>query len=375
MQLLTEKGCLERRERLWAAVPDDVDWLLVADPRHVCYLSGFWVNPLSFSNGERSLLLLERDGTATLFADNFTRRSTVSEPFVTTEHVYEWYDKKHSVINRDDALIAAFDPTHKAIDPARVLIEGEAVPAAICSNPTVRSNLGHIIRDVRRSKHSDEIELLKRCIRACDAGHARALEVIKPGMTEFELYREVQDAAQKAAGCPCLVYGDFRANSAESPKSGGLPTDHVLENGELFILDYSVVIQGYRSDFTNTLAVGEPTSEQQQLFDACCRSMNIAEQTLKPSAAAKDVFFAASQVLDDAGYGPLGSHAGHGLGIGHPEPPILVPDSTDTLVVGDVVTIEPGAYIKGIGGVRVEHNYVITETGFERLSNHRIALR
>lgn len=375
MQLLTENGCQERRERLWAAVPEDVDWLLVADPRHVCYLSGFWVNPLSFSNGERSLLLLKRDGSSTLFAENFTRRTAVCDPFVTDEVIGKWYDHKNSVVNRDDALFSAFAETHKTLDGAKGIVEGEVLAASIVAGASVRSDLGHAIRDLRRSKHPDEIELLKRCMRAGDAGHARALEVFRPGMSEFELYRQVQDAAQAQAGCPCLVYGDFRANNAETPKAGGLPTDYVLQDGDLFILDYSVVIQGYRSDFTNTLAVGQPSLDQQRLFDACAAAMGAAENTLKAGVEGKDVYAAASAVLESKDFGPLAHHAGHGLGMGHPEPPILVPQSIDTLVVGDVVTLEPGAYVPGIGGVRVEHNYLITQSGYERLSNHKIALR
>lgn len=371
---LTAEGCQQRRERLWAEMSADVDWLLVADPRHVCYLSGFWVNPLSFSHGERSLLLLRRDGSSTLFADNFTRRTAVCDPFVTDESITKWYDHKHAIRNRDDALLAAFENELDGLDGSRGAVEGEALPLDK-SPATERTAIGHTLRTLRRSKHDDEIDLLRRCMKAGDAGHARALKVIKPGMTEFELYRSVQDAAQEAAGCPALVYGDFRANNADSPKAGGLPTDYALQDGDLFILDYSVVIQGYRSDFTNTLAVGEPTAEQQRLFDTCVNAMHTAESTLDTGVSAAAVYQAASDTLEDGGFGPLAHHAGHGLGLGHPESPVFGPESTDQLVTGDVVTIEPGAYISGIGGVRVEHNYVITESGCERLSNHEIALR
>lgn len=373
--LLTAEGCQQRRDRLWSRMSDDVEWMLVADPRHVCYLSGFWVNPLSFSNGERSLLLLRRDGSSTLFADNFTRRTAVVDPCVSDEVIHAWYDHKHSVENRDDALLKAFEDTKTALANSRGAVEGEAVPLTLLPMGAGDIDLGHTIRELRRSKHDDELELLRRCMRAGDAGHARALEVIRPGMTEFELYREVQAAAQEAAGCPALVYGDFRANNATAPKAGGIPTDYALQEGDLFILDYSVVIQGYRSDFTNTLAVGEPTSDQQRLFDTCLRALEVAQSTLDTGTKAAEVYEAASAVLDEGGFGPLAHHAGHGLGLGHPEAPVFGPESTDVLMTGDVVTIEPGAYVPGIGGVRVEHNYVITESGSERLSNHKIALR
>jgi Xaa-Pro aminopeptidase len=234
--------------------------------------------------------------------------------------------------------------------------------------------LGTCIRLLRRQKEPDEISLLKECMRATDAGHARAREIIKPGVSEMDVYREVQSAALKAAGRPGLVYGDFRSVSAKKPKLGGLPTDHVLQDGEMFILDYSVVLEGYRSDFTNTLAVGTVSDEQELIFRLCESALQAGENALKAGVPARDVYAAVSGPLEEAGYGPLGHHAGHGIGLAHPEPPILVPESVDVLKAGDVVTLEPGLYVKGIGGVRIENNYLITATGAEKLNQHLIAL-
>src|SRR5262249_52880309 len=105
--MLTKEGCLARRQRLWDRVPPNVEWLLIADPRHVHYLSNFLVHPLSFSAGERGLLLLERTNGATLLADNFTLRSATGEPHFDREVIEKWYDHHHSVTNRDHALVAA----------------------------------------------------------------------------------------------------------------------------------------------------------------------------------------------------------------------------------------------------------------------------
>jgi Xaa-Pro aminopeptidase len=102
--------------------------------------------------------------------------------------------------------------------------------------------------------------------------------------------------------------------------------------------------------------------------------MRNGEAALNPGTKASDVYKAVSQPLQDAGYGPLPHHAGHGIGLGHPEPPILVPESTDALLAGDVVTLEPGLYVAGIGGMRIEHNYLIAASGYRRLSNHVISL-
>ncbi len=391
--MLTAAGCQARRRRLWDAVPEEIEWLLVADPRHVRYLSAFGVQPMSFSHGERGLLLLERENGATLLADNFTFRSASGPCHVDREVIETWYDHKHSVINRDHALLKALKTLEEKLFGRPGAVEAEWLPVGAFeilgldheSHSVSREakdvakkkgavDLGTLIRKLRRVKESDELDLLRTCMKATDAGHARAREVIKPGVTEVDVFAEIQAACTRAAGRAVLLYGDFRANNAKTPKAGGLPTQHVLEAGELFIVDYTVMIDGYRSDFTNTYAVGTPTAEQAALFALLEEAMAAGEASLKAGAAAKDVHAAASAPLRAAGRGPVPHHAGHGIGLAHPEPPILVPESDDTLVAGDVVTLEPGLYIEGIGGIRIEHNYLITPTGSERLSNHRIAL-
>ncbi len=378
--MLSAEGCSDRRFRLWDALPVEYEWVLIADPRHVHYFSNFWVNPISFSTSERGLLLLERSGKATLFADNMTFRSKVAEPFVDAPQIGQWYDHKRSVMNRDHVLFAQLKDLKPKLHAARGLVEGEWLPVTLCDEldlgiETRALELGSIIRELRRQKESDEIALLEHCMRACEAGHRRALEVLKPGMTDLALYLEVSQAAQAAAGLPCVVYGDFRSVNGTTPKRGGLPVNEPLKDGELFILDYSVVIGGYRSDFTNTLAVGTPTSEQLEIFETVQAALLAAEEKLCAGVRAADIYNAASSVLTEAGHMPLVHHCGHGLGLGHPEAPILVPQSEDVLVSGDVITLEPGLYVEGIGGVRLEHNYVINDSGARRLSQHELRLK
>lgn len=390
--MLTEEGCLARRQRLWSSVPPEIEWLLIADPRHVHYLSNFWVEPLSFSGGERALLLLEREAGATLLGDNFALRSAAGEPFVDHEVIERWYDHQYSVTNRDHALVAALAKKAGELKGRIGLVETPWLPLAAWevlqqqgdSQHVIRgaddeqampvADLGTLLRAMRRIKQPDEVELLRQCMRATDAGHLRAREIIHEGISEFEIYREVQTAALEAAGRPALVYGDFRATNAAQPKAGGLPTNYRLQAGDMFILDYSVVIAGYRSDFTNTTAVSGPTNEQQMLFELCQAALEGGEAVLSAGTPARDVYAATSHPLEESGYGALGHHAGHGIGLAHPEPPILVPQSEDVLEAGDVVTLEPGLYVEGIGGIRIENNYLITPTGADKLSNHLISL-
>ena len=385
--MLTNEGCRERRKRLWERLPEEISWVLIGDQRHVQYFTNFRINPISFSADQKALVLMTRDGKAILLADNFGKRSATVPYFVDQEVITAWYTHKKSVTNRDDALCLALSEVEKIWSEETGLIEPEGLSemtAAMVSehaawqfaedDSETPTTLGTIIRSLRRSKHADEVELLKTCMRAGEAGHRRAFEVIRPGISEFEIYLEVQRAAQEAAGVPCVVYGDFRATNATLHKAGGHPTHYRLQSGDLFILDYSVIIHGYRSDFTNTISVGAPSDRIVAQFEACRDALNEAAATLNPGAAGREIWKAASGVLESRGFGPLAHHAGHGLGLEHPEPPVLVSESEDVLVEGDVITLEPGCYIEGQGGMRFEHNYLITNAGSEQLSQHRIGL-
>ena len=392
--MLSKECCLALRTRLWDAVPAKCEWLLVADPRHVLYLSNFMVHPLTFSAGERCWLLLEREGQqATLLGDNFSLRSRAAEPFVDDEVMVKWYDHKHSVMNRDHALLKAAEQIADRLYGRAGAVEAEWLPVGAFEllgldheQHSVRGeskdvgqrgavDLGTTLRSLRRQKHPDEIAVLKECMRAGEAGMLRLREIMRPGLSEFEIFLEVQQAALAAARRPGLIYGDFRATTATSPKAGGLPTGYRLQQGDMFILDYSVVLEGYRSDFTNCLTVGEPNSRQQHLYNLVMAAQQAGEEVLKAGTKASDVFHAVNKPILDAGLADkFAHHAGHGIGLAHPEPPILVPEGDDVLLAGDVITLEPGLYVEGIGGIRIEHNYLITETGSERLSNHVISL-
>lgn len=388
--MLTQEGCLARRRRLWDAVPQSVEWLLVADPRHVNYLSNFWVQPLSFSGFERGLLLLERSGRTTLLGDNFAIRAAAAQPFVDREVVEKWYDHAHAVRNRDHALFAALKQVAPELAGKPGLVEAEWLPLGAAGilgldaaaytlaeegESGADRDLGTILRRLRRQKEADELSLIRESVKAGEAGLARLREVLRAGISEMDVYLEVQKAALGAVNRPGLVYGDFRATYPEKPKLGGLPSDRIIQNGDLFILDYSVVLNGYRADFTNTLAVGQPSEGAKELFALCQAGMAGAEKSLKAGAKASDVHAATAAPYVAAGkQQAFMHHAGHGIGLAHPEPPILVPQSTDVLVTGDVITIEPGAYIEGVAGMRIERNYLITETGYETLTHHQISL-
>jgi hypothetical protein len=364
--MLTAEGCRLRRQRLWDRLDPkpDSDHLRLSDPIHLMYLAGFHVDPFSLGAGFGGVLLLRQDGQARLLHDNRLPKS-VEEAHVEERIVVPWYDGQTPGRGpRQLALLQEVNPTQSGVR----IHDRPGDPYA--------ATLIRTLAEMRRQKDHDEIALLRKCMRATEAGHAWARQNVKPGMTELDVYCGVNTACIQQAGHAVIVYGDF-AVSPGSKRRGGPPTDRVIEPGDMLILDYSVVIAGYRSDFTNTLVVGrEPNAEQQRLYDLCCQAMAAGEKELRAGQSCLTVYDAVHGVFERAGvaqYFP--HHAGHGLGLTHPEAPFFVRGADETLLAGDVVTLEPGLYIDGIGGIRIEHNYLVTEKGFERLSNHTIALR
>ena len=364
--MLSAEGCRQRRERLWLRLDPkpDSDYLLLSDPLHLMYLANFFVDPFSLGGGFRGCLLVREDGHAKLLHDNRMPPS-VKEAHVDEVRVVPWYDG-HSP-GRGPRQLVLLD----SVNP-----HGSGLRVHDRPGDPYASTLIRTLASMRRQKDADEIDLLRRCMRATEAGHAWARANVKPGMTELDVYCGVNTACIQEAGHAVIVYGDF-AVSPGPERRGGPPTRRVIQPGDMLILDYSVVIGSYRSDFTNTLVVGkDPTADQERLFQLSTAALAAGEKELRGGAECLAVYQAVRGVFEKAGmaeYFP--HHAGHGLGLSHPEAPYFVRLADESLLAGDVVTLEPGLYVPGIGGIRIEHNYLITNAGYERLSQHVIALQ
>jgi Xaa-Pro dipeptidase len=364
--MLTAEGCRQRRLRLWSRLdpPPDGDHLRLGDPIHLMYLANFHVDPFSLGAGFGGYLLLRRDGQAKLLHDDRLPQS-VDEAHVEERTVVPWYNGQAP--GKGPRQLALLQTVNPSLTGLRIHDRPGDPYAAV----VIRT-----VAEMRRQKDPDEVELLRRCMRAGEAGHAWALANVRPGMSELDVYRGVNSACIASAGAAVIVYGDF-AVSPGPQRRGGPPTQRIVEAGDMLILDFSVVIGGYRSDFTNTLVVGRaPTPDQQRLFDLCLQAMAAGEKELTAGRACRTVYDAVRDVFARAGVAEhFPHHAGHGLGLTHPEAPYFVREANETLLAGDVVTLEPGLYVPGVGGVRIENNYLITEGGYERLSNHPLAPR
>lgn len=369
---LTSAGCRVRRERLLELV--EADLLIISNPRHIYYFSNLWQSPLALSGWGPLFLFIEASSGRTRVLVHDFLASAAHEAFADEVEVYPWYTATADPgVNFWPVAVEALNKQLQSYKARRVGIELGSLPFGAEIEAWV--DLTGIIRGLRRRKDEDELVLIRQAIRAVEAGHQAARAAIRPGITELDVYNAVYAAIVSEAGKAVLPLGDF-ASGDRAHGGGGPATSRILRSGEVMILDIFPIIEGYRADFTATLAVDGTLKPKQQALEAALHAAIAAgEEMLRPGNRAGDVYRAVYRALEAHDFAQgFGHHAGHGLGLGHPEPPFLVPNSEELLVAGDVVTLEPGSY-SGSGtevfGGRIEHNYLITESGFERLTNHR----
>lgn len=373
--MLSALGCHERRQRLWKALNADCDALIVHDPQHLTYFANYHQSAFVFRGNDAGAFLILEPDRATLVADN------IAQPFADQAFVDEviapvWYNGKKSADRRQVVLVANAFEALKKTGARRIGLERSSVPASLVEairswKPAVEwVDLDPLIRPLRRNKDADELILMRESLRLCSAAMRALKTTVEPGMTEVDAYRTILNAVNESAGQPTWIYGDF-VSGERCERGGGPPSDRRIAKGDLFLLDLSVIVHGYRGDVANTIPVGDrPTSLQIDRAAACLEAITAGEAMLRSGGACRDVDAALRRVVPRN----YTSHGGHGLGLGHPEPPYIVPESHESLEVGDIVALEPGQYIPGVCGMRFERNYRITASGFETLSSHELGL-
>jgi Xaa-Pro dipeptidase len=224
------------------------------------------------------------------------------------------------------------------------------------------------VAQLRAVKYEQEIALIRQACKLSNLGMQTAYEVLKPGMREFEVAAEIEYAMRKKGS-----YGTSFDTAVSSGPASAFPhggcSDREIRSGELVVVDFGAVYKFYRSDMTRTLVAGKSSEKQKRLYQSVLDAQEKAFQALKANVKAKEVDGIARQVIGEAGYGDFFVHGlGHGVGLDIHEPPTLNMASKENLKANNVVTDEPGIYLPGYGGVRIEDTVLVTKTGAERLT-------
>lgn len=226
-----------------------------------------------------------------------------------------------------------------------------------------------LIEKIRLIKTQQEINIIKVACEIADHAFTHILDFIKPGKTELEVSNELEFFMRKQ-GATQSSFDIIVASGLRSALPHGVATNKVIEKGDFVTLDFGALYNGYISDITRTVAVGEPSEKLVDMYNAVLASQLLALEKVGPGLTGVQADAIARDYLKEKGYGEAFGHSlGHGIGLEVHEGPGLSMRSNTVLEPGMAVTIEPGVYLPGIGGVRIEDDILITETGNELLTH------
>jgi len=320
----------------------------------VTYLSGF--------TGDSSWLLVGRDHVWLVTDGRYTEQAAAEAPHCEIVRRTNSLAKTVAELSqRAGAATLGFSPDELTYAAYTTLAEAlEKVELAPKKG---------LVENLRAIKDEDEIEAIRRAVRVADQAFATIRGQLSPGMTE----REVANALEFEMRRLGARKGSFEIIVAARERSS-LPhayaTDATIAPGDPVLIDWGAQVDLYCSDATRVLFLGAPTRKWREVYAAVLEAQKLATEALAPGVAAKEVDAVARRVLAEAGYGECFAHGlGHGVGLKVHEKPGLGEKSEDTIAEGMVVTVEPGVYIPGWGGVRLEDTVVVRRDGPEILTS------
>ncbi|WP_090736160.1 Xaa-Pro peptidase family protein [Paenibacillus sp. Mc5Re-14] len=336
------------------------DGLLVTDPKHIYYLTGFASDPherflglVLLRDQEPELIVPALDAEAAQAASSVTRISTHTD----TDNPYDLLRQrtgtgvKAFALEKEHVSVLRYEQLHTAISAAQYV------------------DLGPVLQEMRVRKTPEEVQRLKHAARLVEDALRHGLTHVREGVTEVELVAEIEYQMKKlGADGP-----SFDTTVLSGPKTAlphGVPGTRKLQHGDLLMFDMGVYSDGYASDITRTFAFGKLSTELETIYNTVLRSNEAGIAAIRPGVSCASVDQAARAVVEAAGYGPAFNHrVGHGLGMSVHEYPSVHGGNNDLLHEGFVFTIEPGIYVPGLGGVRIEDDVLVTSEGVEVLTS------
>ncbi|MBE7535696.1 MAG: aminopeptidase P family protein [Anaerolineales bacterium] len=229
---------------------------------------------------------------------------------------------------------------------------------------------GDALSQLRLRKDRTEVEAMRRAVQIAQSALEATIPLIKIGMTEKELSAELMMQLFKHGSDPEMPFSPIVSSGPNSANPHASPSDRKLQAGDLLVVDWGAAHDGYISDLTRTFAVGEVDAEYEKIHKITQEANAAGRAASKPGVPCANVDKAARDVIEKAGYGKYFTHrTGHGIGMEGHEDPYMRGDNMQLLELGMAFTVEPGIYLAGKNGVRIEDNVVITETGADVLSD------
>ncbi|MEF2964469.1 Xaa-Pro peptidase family protein [Paenibacillus sp. M1] len=225
-----------------------------------------------------------------------------------------------------------------------------------------------LVEGLRMFKDEGELALMKEAADLADRTFLHMLDILKPGVSEWDMALELETFMRKN-GASGPSFETIIASGERSAMPHGVASSRILQQGDFVTMDFGALLNGYCSDITRTVFIGEPTAKHREIYDIVLEAQMHTLEFMKPGMTGREGDALARDIISRYGYGDRFGHStGHGLGMEVHEAPRVSKQSDTVLQPGMVVTVEPGIYIPGFGGVRIEDDVVVTETGVRRLT-------
>lgn len=337
-----------------------LDAVIVTLPKHVYYLTGFLSEP-----HERFLgLIIPRDGEATLVVPALDLEAAEKASTIRRIATHKDTDNPYEIVKGilpASAKRVGLEKDHLTVN------RFEALASVIGAEQYVDMELP--LRQMRLTKTSDEIVRIKRAIELIEKVLTEGLKKVKPGVTEAEMVAELE-YLMKRMGASGPSFDTMVLAGENSALPHGHPGERVIREGDLLLFDMGVALDGYVSDITRTFAVGHFNAQQKEIYDTVLAANLAAIEATRPGVTLASLDQTARSVITEKGYGEYFMHRlGHGMGMDVHEYPSVHGANQDLLRSGMVFTIEPGIYLPGVGGVRIEDDVFVTENGCEVLTS------
>ncbi|MBO4384348.1 MAG: aminopeptidase P family protein [Clostridia bacterium] len=333
--------------------PLGVDGAIITSKTNIRYFSGF--------TSDEAVLVINKDRRVLLTDFRYIIQAKEQSPdfeIVETSRAIA-VDEISSVLEEMGVKKCAFEDGYLTV---RAFNSYQALPVELVPHTPE-------IDRVRLVKNEYEIECLKKAQSIADAAFKELLSFIREGQTEKEVANELDHLLRKH-GADENSFDTIVGSGPNGALPHATPGQRKLQKGDLVVIDFGCKYNGYCSDMTRTVAIGEPCGELKKIYGIVREAQQAALDALKPNMSAKELDGVARSIISKAGYGECFGHSlGHGFGLDIHEAPYASSRSADTLIPGCTITVEPGIYIEGLGGVRIEDDCVLTEDGFINLAH------
>jgi len=333
----------------------DLPAILITGATNRRYLSGF--------TGSAGMLLIHRGGGHLITDFRYVEQAGREAPDYSVEqHRGQAGEALADLLAELGIQRVAFEPRHMPYSQYEEL--GRDIPG-VSWYPA-----DGLVEAVRLVKEADEISRIRRAAALADAAWEEILPAVRAGRREQDIALDLEFVMRRR-GAQSLSFPLIVASGERSALPHGRASAKELEQGDFVTVDYGAVVDGYASDATRTVVIGPPDDRQREVYEVVRRAQEAALEALRPGKTGAEVDAVARSIIDDAGYGQYFGHGlGHGLGMEvHEGPRLSQVHGEDRLEPGMVVTVEPGIYIPGWGGVRIEDLVVVTEQGCEILTS------